>query len=408
MTIKRILLALCLLCSLTAMRAQSLNGAWQGKLNLGMAELTLVFHVKGTQVTMDSPDQGATDIPTTVGVLTDDSLNVSIPQLAINYAAGLHNGKLIGTFSQGGMSFPMTLQPGEQAVNRPQTPQPPFPYSTEEVSFTTRSGATIAGTLSRPFLMTAGQTPIVLMLTGSGTQDRDETLFSHKPFLLLADCLARNGIASLRCDDRGTGGSTIGDAAKMTTADFADDAADALAYLRSLNKYGKIGVLGHSEGANIAFILGAKGLTDFIVSLAACGVRGDTALAAQVNKIMELSGQPERMTAAEYAAQSAVQENAWLRAFVAYDPTADLQATHCPVFALNGTNDVQVVSDLNLTAIQKALPANSLNKTKAYDGLNHLLQHCTTGLPTEYGQIEETMSTDVLKDIVEWLGAVTK
>lgn len=406
----RKILLLCLLLGALGASAQTLDGAWTGKLDLGMAKLTLVFHVEKGKVTMDSPDQGAKGIPVTVNVLTTDSLDVAVPQLAIRYAAALHDGELRGTFSQAGRSFPLSLQADEKKVNRPQTPMPPFPYATDEVSIPTKSGAVLAGTLSRPANMAKGQTPIVVMLSGSGLQDRDETLFEHKPFWVIADYLARCGIASLRFDDRGVGRSTAGDTNKLTTRDFADDAADVISYLGTLSEFGKIGVLGHSEGASMAFMLGGKGKTDFIVSLAGGGVKGDSLLAAQVNRVMQLSGQPGHMSAREYASQPAVVQNVWLKAFVEYDPTSDLMNTVCPVFALNGTKDVQVVEEVNLKAIASTLQASKSaskkNKTKSYDGLNHLFQHCTTGLPAEYGEIEETISVEVLQDIAEWINAV--
>lgn len=418
---RKILLLWLLLGALGA-SAQTLEGAWTGKLDLGVGRLTIVFHMEKGKVTMDSPDQGARGIPVNVNVLTADSLDVSVPQLAIRYAAGLQDGELRGTFSQAGHSLPLSLQADEKKANRPQTPTTPYPYDTEEVSIRTRSGAVLGGTLSRPTNITKGQTPIVLMLTGSGQQDRDETMFGHKPFLIIADHLARCGIASLRLDDRGVGASTLGDAAKLTTRDFAEDAEDVLNYLRSLGQYGKTGVLGHSEGASIGFMLGGKGKTDFIVSLAGCGVKGDSALAAQVNRIMQLSGQPGHITAREYALQPAVAENVWLKAFCEYDPTSDLMQTVCPVFALNGSKDVQVVESVNQKAIASALlasksankseskgenkSASKKNKTKSYDGLNHLFQHCATGLPAEYGEIEETISVEVLQDIAEWINSV--
>lgn len=387
--------------------AQTLNGTWTGKLDLGMQKLTLVFHIDGQTVTMDSPDQGAEGIPMEVVYMQDDSLSLRISQMSITYTGARRDSVLRGTFSQAGMTFPLNLKVGERHINRPQMPQPPYPYQTEEMQVkTTRSNAVLAGTLVVPDDFEQGRTPVVLMLTGSGSQDRDETLLGHKPFLVIADRLARNGIASLRIDDRGVGQSTLGDKAMLTTADLANDAEDVLRHLRQTKRFGKTGLLGHSEGATIAFMLGARGETDFIVSMAGCGVKGDTALAAQTNRIMEMKRLPQRITARQYAAQPAVQNNPWLRAFVAYDPTSDLKATRCPVLAINGTKDVQVISTLNLTAIEHNLPANPQSRFKAYDGLNHLFQHCNTGLVDEYGQIEETMAEEVLQDITTWIGTL--
>lgn len=339
----------------------------------------------------------------TTHYLKGDSISVGISELRLTYTGMRRDSIIQGTFTQAGMSFSLELKAGEIKVNRPQTPQPPFPYASEEVMVWTRTNALMAGTLVMPDGFERGKTPVVLMLTGSGSQDRGETVFGHKPFLVIADHLARNGIASLRLDDRGVGKSSMGDTGKLTTADFANDAADAIRQLRKTKKFGRVGLLGHSEGATIAFMLGARGEADFIVSLAGCGVKGDTALAAQVNRMMELTGQSARLTARQYAEQPAVDGNPWLRAFVAYDPARDLKATRCPVFALNGNRDVQVICDLNLPAIQRQLPANKQNKFKVYDGLNHLFQHCQTGLVAEYHQIEETISEEVLSDIIGWI-----
>lgn len=403
---KKTIILLTFVLAATIARAQMLGGTWTGKLDLGLQKLTIVLHVEKESVTMDSPDQGAEGIPMRVHFLKDDTISVGIREMQISYTGVVKDSVLRGTFTQAGMAFPLNLKAGDSKVNRPQMPQPPFPYASEEVMVWTRTNALMGGTLVMPNGFERGKTPIVLMLTGSGSQDRDETLFGHKPFLVIADHLARNGIASLRMDDRGVGKSSMGDTGKLTTVDFANDAEDAIKQLRKTKKFGKIGLLGHSEGATIAFMLGARGETDFIVSMAGCGVKGDTALAAQVNRIMELMGMPQRMTAQQYTAQPAVQDNPWLRAFVAYDPTRDLKTTRCPVLAINGAKDVQVISTLNLPAIEQALPANPQNRFKTYDGLNHLFQHSQTGLVAEYGQIEETISEEVLEDIITWIRAL--
>lgn len=387
----------------TFVRAQSFEGAWKGTLKVGVQELTIILRVDGKIVTMDSPDQGVEGIPMVVNRLKDDSINVNIRELRLSYVGTLKENTIHGTFTQAGMTFPLDLKAGEVKVNRPQMPHPPYPYVSEDVMVWTRTNALMGGTLVMPDGFERGKTPVVLLLTGSGSQDRDETLLGHKPFLVIADHLARNGIASLRLDDRGVGKSTLGDTGKLTTADFANDAEDVIKQIRKTKKFGRIGLLGHSEGATIAFMLGARGEADFIVSMAGCGVKGDTALTAQVNRIMQLMGQSQRMTVEQYVNQPAVQENPWLRAFVTYDPTRDLKATHCPVFALNGDKDVQVISNLNLTAIQQKLPLNKQSQFKVYEGLNHLFQHCQTGLVAEYGQIEETISEEVLFDIIMWI-----
>ena len=243
------------------------------------------------------------------------------------------------------------------------------------------------------------------MVSGSGQQNRDEEIFGHKPFLVIADHLARNGIASLRYDDRGFGESSGGDVENATTEDFMQDALAAVEFLRSSGRFSKIGVIGHSEGATIAFMLGARGVVDFVVSLAGPGVRGDRALTAQVNRIMELSGQPVMVSEEMYRQNVRLEGNPWLRWFIDYDPSDDIAATGCPVMAVNGSRDCQVISSLNLAAIQELLPSNERNFIKEYDSLNHLFQHCTTGVPTEYRSIEETVSPELLSDLSSWLTA---
>ena len=388
----------------------ALVGSWSGKLNAGMVSLTLVLNLEQADgyvvVTLDSPDQGAKGIPAFKEYLNDDSIAIKIENLKMTYRARLKDGKLDGTFTQMGQSIPLVLTRGEMAkAKRPQMPQPPFPYETEEVTFKNEAdGATLAGTITYPVGYDKKQKPmVVLMVSGSGQQNRDEELFDHKPFFVIADYLARQGIATLRYDDRATGKSTGGDVKNATSLDFMRDAAAGLDYLRSRKEFKKVGLLGHSEGGLIAFLLSARKKTDFIVSMAGPGVKGDTLLAAQSNRIFTLSGQPAMMTVENYRQQKEVQEMPWLQWFIDYDPSADIRNTRCPVFALNGDRDCQVISSQNLTAIQQLLPKSKKNLIKEYPELNHLFQHCTTGIPTEYGQIEETISPEVLQDIANWI-----
>ena len=191
-----------------------------------------------------------------------------------------------------------------------------------------------------------------------------------------------------------------------TSLDFMRDASAGLDFLRQQKKFSKVGLLGHSEGGLIAFLLGARKRTDFIVSLAGPGVKGDTLLAAQENRIMSLSGLPANMTVEQYRQQKEVKENPWLQWFIDYDPAADIKSTHCPVFALNGDRDCQVIASQNLNAIRQLLPKSKKNLVKEYPGLNHLFQHCTTGLFLEYGQIEETISPEVLDDVAKWINGL--
>ena len=389
----------------------TLLGAWSGKLYVGSVSLRLVLHLEQADgyvvVTLDSPDQGANGIPTYKEYLSDDSLAIKVEHINLTYQARLKEGKLVGTFSQNGQSLPLVLNKGIVEVKRPQTPKEPFPYRTEEVMFANATDfATLVGTLTWPvdYDNQSKQKPaVVLLVSGSGQQDRDEKLMDHKPFLVIADYLARHGIATLRYDDRATGASVGGEVKNATTEDFARDAAAGLEYLRNLKAFSKVGLLGHSEGGSIAFMLGAKKLTDFIVSLAGPGVKGDTLLVVQDNRIMSLSGMPADMTVEKFRKQDVVQQMPWLKWFIDYDPSADIAATRCPVFALNGDQDCQVISSQNLTAIKRLLPKSKQNLIKEYPHLNHLFQHCTTGLVIEYAEIEETISPEVLSDIARWI-----
>ena len=336
----------------------ALLGSWSGKLNVGTVSLTLVLHLDQADgyvlITLDSPDQGAKGIGTFKEYLSDDSLAIKVEHLGMTYRAKLKDGKLDGTFAQNGMSFPLVLTRGDVAkTKRPQMPAQPYPYDTEEVTFRNEAdGATLAGTLTWPvnYDKSSKKKPVVVLLvSGSGPQNRDEELFEHKPFLVIADYLARQGIASLRYDDRATGKSVGGELKNATSLDFMRDASAGLD------------------------------------SLAGPGVKGDTLLAAQENRIMSLSGLPANMTVERYRQQKEVKENPWLKWFVDYDPTADIKSTRCPVFALNGDRDCQVIASQNLNAIRQLLPKSNKNLVKEYLGLNHLFQHCTTGLFLEYG-----------------------
>ena len=387
-------------------------GSWTGKLATARTELTIVFNFSeapdgSLKATMDSPDQGAEGIEAEVDESAYPAIKLSVPSLYVSYSGLLFRESIVGTFSQAGQSFPLTLTKGTEVLKRPQTPEPPYPYLTEEVSFVNEAaGAVLAGTLSLPEGYesgNAGKPVAVVMVSGSGQQNRDEEIFGHRPFLVIADFLARNGVASLRYDDRGTGASEGGDVENATTEDFMEDALAAVEFLRSSGRFSKIGVLGHSEGGSIAFMLGARGAVDFVISLAGPGVRGDRALTAQVNRIMELSGQPGMVSEEMYRQNARLEGNPWLNWFIDYDPSEDISSIHCPVMALNGSKDCQVISSLNLAAIQAALPRNERNFIKEYDSLNHLFQHCTTGVPTEYRSIGETISPEVLSDIAAWI-----
>ena len=406
---KKALLLLCLLCPFFGVSAQhAMDGVWTGKLNVGPQTLTLVLHVAheatgNVMCSLDSPDQGAMNIPVKSDYCSADSISVSLEQLGLSYQGRLKGDEIVGTFTQGSV-FPLTLKRGEEKLKRPQNPVEPFPYKTEEVTFTNATDkATLVGTLSYPIAYKKGKTPVVLMVTGSGQENRDEEIFGHKPFLVITDYLARHGVASLRYDDRGFGKSTGGDVKHATTADFARDAASGIEFLRTLKCFSKVGVLGHSEGGSIAFMLGAKGKVDFVISMAGIGVRGDTALTAQANRLLELSGQPMRLSTLQYHVNAYMKKSPWLNFFMDYDPSGDITKTLCPVMAINGERDVQVISSLNLIGIKAHLTENPKNFVKEYPALNHLFQHCTTGNVSEYRMIEETISPEVLEDIVRFI-----
>ena len=393
----------------------ALVGSWKGKLDAGMVKLTLALHLEQADgyvvITLDSPDQGVKGIGTYKDYLSDDSLAIKVEQIGMTYRARLKDGKLDGKFTQNGLSLPLVFTRGSvDELKRPQTPKPPYPYETEDVTFRNeKDGATLAGTLTYPvnYDKSSKKKPVVvLFVSGSGPQDRDETVFEHRPFLVIADYLARQGIASLRYDDRGTGASVGGEMKNATSEDFMRDAEAGLDFLRQQKKFKKVGLIGHSEGGLIAFLLSAQKKTDFIVSLAGPGVKGDTLLAAQTNRIMSLSGMPATMTVEKYRQQQSVKDLAFLQWLINYDPTDNIRKTRCPVFALNGDRDCQVIASQNLTAIRQLLPKSKKNLIKEYSELNHLFQHCKTGLVAEYNEIEETISPEVLSDIAEWINGL--
>lgn len=414
MNMKGIIMVIAWLCVLPC-DAQKICGTWSGTLEVGLQKLGIVFHLSqgdnGEDICkLDSPDQGTKDIVAVVNYLSVDSINVSVSAIGMTYVGKLQEDTIRGMFTQNGIRLPLELSAGVKRRNRPQTPVAPYPYKTEDVTFeNVAANATLAGTLSYPVGYAEGKkVPVVLLVTGSGKQNRDEELFDHKPFLVIADYFARHGIATLRYDDRGFGAST-GDSKNSTTRDNAEDARAGIDFLRQRGLFSKVGVLGHSEGASVAFMLGATDMIDFVISMAGIGVKGDTALTAQVNRIAELMGHPTRIINTEqYRVNAALMGNHWLWFFVDYDPCPDISATRCPVMALNGSDDVQVISSLNLSGIRRSLPSNDMNVVMEYPGLNHLFQSCTTGLIDEYADIEETISPIVLRDMTDWIWQVAK
>jgi len=453
-----VLLAICF--SGVFLKAQDVTGQWNSVLSVQGMNLRIVFHINKTDdgyaSTMDSPDQNATGLPVATTTFDGTKLSLSMPAIGLSYEGVFKTDSIEGTFKQGGLSFPMTLKRTPVEIKpavRPQEPKPPYPYRSEDVTFENKAaGITLAGTLTMP--ETGGNFTAVILITGSGPQDRNEEIMGHKPFLVIADYLTRQGIAVLRYDDRGTAQST-GVFATATTADFATDAEIAVAYLKSRKEINsqKIGLMGHSEGGVIAPMVAARSSDiAFIVMLAGTGMRGDALLLLQAELIHKVSGMtdakisetlqinakifdkivnangmvspqeitdflttmkaeiaaiaPEGMTADDYIKLSTAQvSNPWMQYFLRYDPAPALEKVKCPVLAVNGSKDLQVPPKENLTAISAALKkgGNTKATVKEYPNLNHLFQECQTGSPAEYAIIEQTFSPDVLRDLAEWI-----
>lgn len=441
--------------------SQVVSGTWLGELKVGPQKLRLVFNVENTddgyKATMDSPDQGAKGIPVTSVKVNHDTLSLELTALKISYQGVITGDVMTGTFSQSGMRFPMEMKRQEQAftMTRPQNPQPPFPYKSEDLTFRNeKDGIELAGTLTLPERPTP--VPAVILISGSGPQNRDEELMGHKPFLVLADYLTRNGIAVLRFDDRGVAASQ-GDFKTATTADFVKDVESAVTYLKGRSEINpaQIGLVGHSEGGIIAPIVAANRKdVAYIVLMAGTSIPGSEILDLQSDLIMKASGVPQTMITksqeesrkmiqaalrskgdvaeAKKAVRKAAEESVatlpeseraeaykmidakvaqltspWMLYFLAYDPAPVLERVKCPVLALNGDKDLQVPSKINLEGIKTGLAKGNNKKVTIVElpGLNHLFQECTTGLPQEYAGIEQTISPTALKEIADWIDA---
>lgn len=443
-----------LLLFTTVVTAQDIAGTWQGTLSLPAVKLRLVFHItktdSGYTSTMDSPDQGAAGIPMDVTSYKKDSLTLSLNRLALRYQGTYRSDSDIvqGTFTQSVVSVPLTLRRGNSStapVVRPQEPKS-FSYRTEEVEFINpRGGNRLVGTLTMPAGGKASS--VVVMITGSGPQDRNEELrpFNHRPFLVWSDWLTRQGIAVLRYDDRGVGKSN-GSFQGATSADFADDAEAAVSYILSRPdlKALSIGLMGHSEGGMIAPVVATRNkAVKFVVLLAAPGIPVARLMEDQTEDQMRLSGAGSEMIAAgveeSHAIYSALVKykdlpdsllkrrmdslliqrlkekpasdvsgrllDPWFRYFITFDPQFYLSKLTCPVLALNGTKDSQVRSTPNLEGIRASLQkaGNKHFEVVALPGLNHLFQRCSTGSLSEYGEIEETVNPQALEKVAAWI-----
>ena len=439
-------------------------GNWIGTLDAGAAQLRLRFVIaegdEGLSATVFSIDQGNTEIPVEAVTTNGDTISLSMPMVGASYKGALsaEDGRITGTFTQAGASFPLILErapEGEGAgpVRRPQDPEEPFPYLAEDVTFPNPEGGhTLAGTFTRP--RSGGPFAAVVLISGSGPQDRDEALMGHRPFLVLADHLTRRGIAVLRYDDRGVGKST-GDFASATTEDFATDALAGVAYLKSRDDVdpGAIGLAGHSEGGVIAPMAAVQSSdVSYIVLMAGTGVNGEQILYAQAALIARAAGaseaaiaenrerqrrifevlktedDPERAadrmgailggpdrggteSARDQIIEAEVQRvnSPWFRFFLTYEPAAMLEKVTVPVLAINGEKDLQVPHEVNLHAIEAALQrgGNTRYEVHALPDLNHLFQHAETGAPGEYQAIEETWSPEAMELISGWILKVT-
>lgn len=397
-----------LLLSITAF-AQNFTGSWTGIISAGGSSLHIVFNISqdaegNTVCTMDSPDQSVKGIPAQIVFESSDSISIRISNLGIEYNGKFNGDMICGVYSQLGLELDLDLKNEQIVYNRPQKPLPPYPYTTEEIEFVNdEANATLSGIITYPVGYIQGKkVPVVVMVTGSGPQNRDSEIYEHKPFLIIADYLARNGYATLRYDDRCVGKST-GRFQAETTKEVAKDAALAVKYLRDTKKFSKIGVLGHSEGGNVAFMLGADKLIDFAITMAGVGVQGDECLYQQGIAIAKQSGQEYQLTKEQLREYLIGTMSPWYEFFLDYDPASDISKTICPVLVMNGEKDLQVIASSNVEAIKGNLPKNKKSQVKIYPGLNHLFQECTTGLPTEYINIEQTISPIVLEDIAAWL-----
>ena len=426
---KKIIISTALLFSL-AWLSQAQTGTWSGKLDVQGTKLSLVFHLDEENPTMDSPDQGAKGIPVQVTRGEFGNITINVPSIGATYEGQWLVKQIVGTFKQWGASFPMTLSPGVEKLNRPQTPVGPFPYATEEVSFA-HGDAVLKGTLVLPDGYSR-KTPVLIMVTGSGLQNRDEEIYEHKPFAVIADALARAGIATLRYDDRGFGEST-GDLVNCTTEDMKNDALAGIVLLRE--RFDNVGVIGHSEGGTIALMLAAEKKADFIVSLAGMVVSGKETLLWQNRVSLASAGIPAETadtyckalesvfnasiagmplpSVSQFELPAALSQNLtavirqlnqpYLKHFVALDVRPLLGGITCPVLALNGTRDMQVEAESNLGALRSGLPDKPCNKLDTVEGVNHMFQHCQTGMTPEYRDIEETFAPEVLEMLVGWL-----
>lgn len=435
-----------------AAKASDIDGDWLGTLDTGMGRLRIALHIlntdQGLTATMDSLDQNAKGMPVTSISRTGSSLKFEMKAIGGAYDGTISADRTTfsGTWTQLGKSWPLEFKRVKDAAElerkRPQNPMRPFPYKELEVTYKNpKADIDLAATLTIP--EGNGPFPAVLLMAGSGPHDRDETIMGHKPFLVLADHLTRNGIVVLRADKRGVGKST-GNYTQAVMADFASDADAGVAFLKTRPEVDPkhIGLIGHSEGAVEAPMAAANNHdVAFIVMMAGTGVPGDQILPQQMRLIETASGKKSEEIDKDLATQQAVllaveknQDEAavekdvrealagkvpdaqigmqvksvsspWFRDFLTYDPAPTLAKLTCPVLVLNGEKDLQVPPDQNLPPIRKALETSGNKHFEVIElpGLNHLFQNAKTGAVSEYAEIEETMSPVVMEKISSWI-----
>jgi len=458
-TIFKIIFRLAFFLGTLIASAQDISGTWKGALKVQGMELPLAFNISETNgvftTTMDSPQQNAFGIPIDETTFKNNELTIIQTQAGIEYKAILTDGVFKGTFKQSGQAFPLDITKGEKVEKKvkPQEPKKPYPYASEEVIFENAKAGNIklAGTLTLP--KDVKNPPVVILITGSGAQNRDQELLGHRTFLVLSDHLTRQGIAVLRYDDRGTAESE-GDFSAATSFDFASDVEAAMAYLQTRSDVvdvNKIGLVGHSEGGLIAPIVAARNKNvAFCVLLAGPGVSGKEILRTQSKKAAELEGIPaediatsqeiavkiydilgnykgetskkqlidlykemkakmtseeakSQLTDATIKSQLKMMTSPWMLTFIGYDPQTSLQKVTCPVLAINGEKDFQVLPKLNLDAIEKGLKNNKDVTIKQFKDLNHLFQTSETGALSEYATIEETFAPVALNFVSAWI-----
>jgi len=438
--------------------SQTIEGSWYGLLKTEKFELKIVFNISKTDTlytaTMDSPDQGVKGIPVSRTEFKNSIVKLFISSAMAEYSGVFMGDKIIGTFKQGPATIPLNLSKRPfEGMKRPQEPRPPFLYSTEEIVFNnSKAGIDLAGTLTLP--KEGRPSAVVILISGSGPQNRDEEIMNHKPFLLWADYLTKRGIGVLRFDDRGIGKSK-GNFAAATSFDFAEDVSYAVEYIKGRSDLSgiKIGLMGHSEGGIIAPIVASmRNDVSFLVLLAAPGIKGSEIIVSQQGLIGKASGVSDseidkysiitrnlysiidkernnpglKKLLADFIKSNAgadVPENQinqqvsaittpWMIAFLNYDPADAQTRIKIPLIAINGTKDLQVPYEANLNALEKSLlvahggNTDSLKKyvtIKRIEGVNHLFQRAETGLPAEYSKIEETVSPEVLELISGWI-----